>query len=181
MGFYSLRVALVTFEEVEPDVKAAWLADQREQASRKAYEAMRTKYTVSLPAPPDKQTATATVPALGNARNSQYFRSRAAMSCAKTRSRTLFACLLLAALLPASAAWAHEVRPAYLELKETAPGRFDVLWRTPMLSGMQLPIVLKLPDDVQNLKEPTIQQLTDSLVERRWIAAGPNGSCRKAH
>ncbi len=101
------------------------------------------------------------------------------MSCAKTRSRTLFACLLLAALLPASAAWAHEVRPAYLELKETAPGRFDVLWRTPMLSGMQLPIVLKLPDDVQNLKEPTIQQLTDSLVERRWIAAGPNALAGK--
>ena len=54
------------FEEAEPDVKAAWLADQREQASRKAYEAMRTKYTVSLPAPPDKQTATVTVPALRN-------------------------------------------------------------------------------------------------------------------
>ena len=46
------------FEEVEPDVKRAWLADQREQAWHKAYEAMRAKYTVSLPAPPKKQTAT---------------------------------------------------------------------------------------------------------------------------
>ena len=52
------------FEEVEPDVKSAWLADQREQAWHKAYEAMRAKYTVSLPAPPEKQTATATLPAL---------------------------------------------------------------------------------------------------------------------
>ena len=51
-------------EEVEPDVKAAWLADQREQAWRKAYEAMRAKYTVFLPAPAKKQTATATLPAL---------------------------------------------------------------------------------------------------------------------
>ena len=38
------------FEEVEADVKTAWLADQREQAWRKAYEAMRAKYTVLLPA-----------------------------------------------------------------------------------------------------------------------------------
>ena len=52
------------FEEVEPDVKTAWLADQRERAWHKAYEAMRAKYTVFLPATSKKQTATATVPAL---------------------------------------------------------------------------------------------------------------------
>ena len=32
----------------------------------------------------------------------------------------------------------HETRPAYLELRETAPGRFSVLWRTPALSGQRL-------------------------------------------
>jgi peptidyl-prolyl cis-trans isomerase C len=42
--------------EIEPDVKTAWLADQKAQAWRKAYEAMRAKYTVLLPAPPDKQS-----------------------------------------------------------------------------------------------------------------------------
>ena len=47
------------FEEVEPNVKAAWLADQREQAWHKAYAAMRAKYIVTLPAPPEKQTASA--------------------------------------------------------------------------------------------------------------------------
>jgi peptidyl-prolyl cis-trans isomerase C len=40
------------FEEVEPDVKTAWLADQRDQAWRKAYETMRAKYQLLLPAPP---------------------------------------------------------------------------------------------------------------------------------
>jgi peptidyl-prolyl cis-trans isomerase C len=49
------------FEEVEPDVKSAWLADQREQSWNKAYTAMRAKYTVSLPAAPEKQTASAPV------------------------------------------------------------------------------------------------------------------------
>ena len=50
------------FEEVEPDVKTAWLADQKEQAWRKAYEAMRAKYTVLLPAPPDVQSPAAAAP-----------------------------------------------------------------------------------------------------------------------
>ena len=82
---------------------------------------------------------------------------------------------LLAGILSTCPARAHEIRPAYLELRETAPGRFSVLWRTPVLSGMRLPIALKLPDDVRNLKEPVTQELTDSLIERRWIEAGQGG------
>ncbi|HKC44954.1 MAG TPA: HupE/UreJ family protein, partial [Burkholderiales bacterium] len=79
----------------------------------------------------------------------------------------------------APVAWAHESRPAYLEIKETASGQFSVLWRTPVLAGMRLPVVLKLPDDVRNLKEPAVQELTDSILERRWIDAGPNGLAGK--
>jgi hydrogenase/urease accessory protein HupE len=87
-----------------------------------------------------------------------------------------FVAVLLAAtafFLPA--AQAHESRPAYLEIKETAPGQFSVLWRTPVLAGMRLPLALTMPDGVRNLKEPVVQELADSLVERRWIDAGPNG------
>src|SRR5262245_27754956 len=83
--------------------------------------------------------------------------------------------LLLLMLAVSPMAHAHEVRPAYLEIKETAPGQFSVLWRTPVLAGMRLPVALKLPVGAQNLKEPVVQELTDSLVERRWIDAGPNG------
>jgi hydrogenase/urease accessory protein HupE len=83
--------------------------------------------------------------------------------------------LCVTGLVIAGEAYAHEVRPAYLELKETAPGEFRVLWRTPVLAGMRIPVVLKLPDSVRNLKEPVVQELTDSLIERRWINAGPNG------
>jgi hydrogenase/urease accessory protein HupE len=82
-------------------------------------------------------------------------------------------------LLAVSVASAHESRPAYLEIKETAPGNFNVLWRTPVLAGMGLPLVLKLPDDVKNLREPNVQELADSWVERRWIDAGPNGLAGK--
>jgi hydrogenase/urease accessory protein HupE len=89
--------------------------------------------------------------------------------------RQIVAVLLLAMLFVFSAARAHEVRPAYLEIKETGPSQFSVLWRTPVLAGMRLPVALKLPDDARNLKEPVMQELTDSLVDRRWIEAGPNG------
>jgi len=82
---------------------------------------------------------------------------------------------MLAVAFAAATAWAHEARPAYLEIKETAPGRFSLLWRTPVLAGMRLPVALKLPGDVKNLREPTVEELADSLVERRQIDAGPNG------
>ena len=88
-----------------------------------------------------------------------------------SRRAWLIACLVACAA-PLSA---HEARPAYLEVKETAPGRYDLLWRTPVLSGMRLPIVLQVPSTAKNLKEPTVQQLTDSLLERRSIDAGARG------
>ena len=84
----------------------------------------------------------------------------------------LVAAWLLATALLVPAVGAHESRPAYLEIKETAAGQFSVLWRTP---GMRLPLVLRMPEGVTNLKEPVVQELTDSLVERRWIDAGRDG------
>ncbi|MEZ5572815.1 MAG: HupE/UreJ family protein [Halioglobus sp.] len=82
---------------------------------------------------------------------------------------------ILATLLSAGMAQAHESRPAYLELKETAPNQFSVLWRTPVLSGNRLLVVLKLPETVKDIKPPVTQELADSRVERRWIDAGPEG------
>jgi hydrogenase/urease accessory protein HupE len=85
------------------------------------------------------------------------------------------ACLLAFVLLMLSIGSAHESRPAYLEIKETAPGQFSILWRTPVLAGMRLPIAFRLPDDVKNLHAPTVEELADSVVERRWIDAGSSG------
>ena len=87
------------------------------------------------------------------------------------------ALLVLVAGLPA--ARAHETRPIYLELRETAPGQFSVIWRTPVLAGMRLPVALRLPDGVRNVEEPSVQELPDSLLERRRIDAGPNGLAGK--
>ena len=50
------------FEEVETDVKTAWLSDQKQQAWAKAYDEMRAKYSVLLPAPPEENTPAAPTP-----------------------------------------------------------------------------------------------------------------------
>ena len=64
-------------------------------------------------------------------------------------ARYLRALLLAAVALGPLASFAHEARPAYLEIKETAPGQFSVLWRTPVLAGMRLPLVLQIPEDAR--------------------------------
>jgi hypothetical protein len=53
-----------------------------------------------------------------------------------------------------------------------------MLWRTPIMAGMRLPIVLTIPG-ARNLKRPTIEEFSDSIVERRWIDVGPNGLAGK--
>lgn len=88
--------------------------------------------------------------------------------------RVVVAALLgLAWLVPS--ARAHEVRPAYLEITEVEAGRYTLLWRTPVSAGMRLPVALRLPDGVRDLHEPIVQELTDSVVERRTLDAGANG------
>ena len=45
------------FEEIEGNVRTAWLSEQKATAWEKAYKDMRAKYTVLIPAPPDAQGA----------------------------------------------------------------------------------------------------------------------------
>jgi peptidyl-prolyl cis-trans isomerase C len=46
-----------SFEEIEPDVKIAWLGEQKQRVWQKAYHEMRARYEVLLPSPSEKQTA----------------------------------------------------------------------------------------------------------------------------
>ena len=52
---------------------------------------------------------------------------------------------LLARGRAARDARAHEVRPAYLELTEVSAGRFDVLWKQPVLADAEPGLVRRLP------------------------------------
>jgi len=94
--------------------------------------------------------------------------------------RRAWPCALWPLLILMSAAVpAHEARPCYLEVTETSAGQYAVLWRTPVLAGMRLPVSLQLPEGVRDLKDPGVDELTDSLVERRLITAGPGGLAGK--
>lgn len=68
-----------------------------------------------------------------------------------------------------SNAAAHEIRPAYLQIDQKGASRYAVSWRTPMLSGMRLPIALRFPDSVRNVIAPAERDLPDSIVETRVI------------
>lgn len=70
---------------------------------------------------------------------------------------------------------AHETRPGFLQIRETAPGHFSILWRTPVLGNVPLAVALRLPDGLRDLRPPVVQSLADSRVERRWVDAGPGG------
>lgn len=94
--------------------------------------------------------------------------------------RCCLAAVLLAICLglPGVAA-AHETRPAYLELRETAPEHFDVLWRTPLFEGLRLPFDLRFPNAVRDLTEPRLVDLPDWHLETwRVEAAGGLGGKR---
>lgn len=45
------------FEEVEPEVKTAWLGARKAEAWEEAYKKMRAKYVLALPAPPETTPA----------------------------------------------------------------------------------------------------------------------------
>ena len=93
--------------------------------------------------------------------------------------RTAVTGFLAVTMLPMPSVRAHEVRPAYLQIDEIAPGRYNLLWRTPVLAGMRLPIVLRLPDDIHDVVKPTEQEFSDSLAERRVFDANPQGLAGK--
>jgi len=74
----------------------------------------------------------------------------------------------------AAPAAAHEIRPAYLQIDQTGPDRYTILWKTPLFSGMPLPVVLKFPDSVKHVLEPQERQQTGFILQKRIISA-PDG------
>lgn len=63
-------------------------------------------------------------------------------------------------------AWAHEVRPAYLELREDAPGEFAVLWKTPMRGDLRLALQPTFSEKTEFLSQPESQRTEDAVVQK---------------
>lgn len=70
-----------------------------------------------------------------------------------------------AVVLP-SLGYAHESRPAYVELTEQGPGLFDVRWRRPARGDRVLSLRLLLPDRCRDAGPRTSYRQAGSLLER---------------
>jgi hydrogenase/urease accessory protein HupE len=66
-----------------------------------------------------------------------------------------------------TAGFAHEVRPAYLELKEEAPGSFGVLFKTPMLGDLRLALSVAFSGRVEPVT-PVLSRVTDDAMVQTW-------------
>lgn len=93
--------------------------------------------------------------------------SIAVKAARQANRKSLF--LFLALLSPLAVAQAHESRPAYLQITQTTPNRYEVMWRTPVNAGMRLPVEVRFSEEVRNVTPPRIQELSDSRIERRLI------------
>ncbi|HET6564167.1 MAG TPA: HupE/UreJ family protein, partial [Xanthomonadales bacterium] len=93
----------------------------------------------------------------------------------QVRARSMHLILLcLGLLLASNSLWAHEVRPAYLRIQQTAAEQFGVLWRVPAMGDMRLGIYIRMPDQCETSAEPLRWQEGGTFVER-WTTHCPGG------
>jgi hydrogenase/urease accessory protein HupE len=74
--------------------------------------------------------------------------------------------------------FAHEVRPAYLEFRQTGPEVYDVLWKVPALGqDARLAIYVELPEGTHDLVAPRSTFNVGAYFERRLVRrdGGLNG------
>jgi len=69
---------------------------------------------------------------------------------------------------------ADEIRPGYLELKETSQNVFSVLWKVPAKGAKKLNIQAQLPDNCIDTVKPNTQ-LINAAYMQRWIVHCENG------
>jgi HupE / UreJ protein len=74
----------------------------------------------------------------------------------------------------ASNIFAHEVRPAYLELRQTGTETFDVLWKVPGQGDMRLALYVNFPAGTTNVSEPHAAFINNAYRER-WSIKRSNG------
>ena len=74
--------------------------------------------------------------------------------------------------------FAHEVRPAYLELRESEAGTYRVFWKVPgQGDNLRLGLYVELPTDCTNVSEPQGSMANNAFTERWTVkrAGGLNG------
>ena len=87
--------------------------------------------------------------------------------------RALLILILLTAFSPG--VFAHEVRPAYLELRQTGSETYDALWKVPGLGDdLRLGLYVELPANCTNVAEPRGSMVNSAFAER-WTVKCAGG------
>lgn len=79
--------------------------------------------------------------------------------------------LLCFGLLWPSVVLGHELMPGYLELEETSPHVYDVIWKLPLQRGTSLPLAPRFPEDCAT------EGSLDARLERRSLVYTAQLSC----
>jgi hydrogenase/urease accessory protein HupE len=86
---------------------------------------------------------------------------------------TLLILVLLATFAPGG--FAHEIRPAYLELRQTGPDTYDALWKVPgQGENLRLGLYVELPAGCTNVTQPRGSMVNNAYTER-WTVKCPGG------
>jgi len=88
---------------------------------------------------------------------------------------SVISCSILLFLLFASSAFAHEVRPAYLELRQTGPETYAALWKVPGQGvNLRLGLYVELPAGCTNVTAPRASMANNAFTER-WTVKRAGG------
>ncbi|MDP3738506.1 MAG: HupE/UreJ family protein [Hyphomonadaceae bacterium] len=90
------------------------------------------------------------------------------------RAARLLFVWLLAAIGIAPVAMAHEIRPAFLEIREIEPATYDMLWKTPAQGEMRLALNVILPKECADARDPRAMLVEGAVIER-WRTACEGG------
>ena len=135
--------------EVRDQVRREWFDAKRVEATNQFYEALLRRYTVRI-----------------NARRKE---SRAGTLMRRTLLFFTFVAMF-ANNLPA-----HEVRPAYLQLRQTAADSYDIFWKVPALGdNMRLSLYVQLPAACSNVSQPRGFYSAGAYTEQ-WSVKCPGG------
>jgi hydrogenase/urease accessory protein HupE len=88
--------------------------------------------------------------------------------------RLLALLICLMPLIAAGSSTAHELRPAYLDIRETTVGDFAIVWKTPALGEMRLGLYVRLPDTCSPIGE-MVNSFEAGAFFERWTARCPGG------
>lgn len=96
------------------------------------------------------------------------------------RDRMLIRCALVLCLaaIAMTPALAHEVRPAFLQIREIEPSMYDVLWKTPAQGDMRLALNVVLPEQCESHDVPRVTVVNAAVVEH-WRSRCEGGIAGK--